>query len=151
MTRAIQSMIAIVLLAALAPAAAKAQQTVATYFAALGPQDFYNSSGTPLGSFGQVLQQDRANYHRFGRRDDYDEGDPIFADRQMRAMIPALFDAGDNGWWAARPLTPPTWRLVEADIVVFVCARGGRLTHLIVNHANGDGYITCEGSEQAGR
>jgi hypothetical protein len=128
-----------------------AQQTVATYFAALGPQDYYNSSGTRLTGFAQVLQQDRANFHRFGNRDAYDEGDPVFADPQVRSMIPALFAAGDNGWWAARPVTPPTWRIVDADILVFICATGGRLSHIIVNHANGDGYNTCEGPVFAGQ
>ena len=128
-----------------------AQQTVATYFAALGPQDYYNSSGTRLTSFAQVLQQDRANFHRFGVRDVYDEGDPIFADREARSMIPALFAAGDNGWWAAQPVSPPTWAILDADILVFICATGGQITHLIVSHANGDGHMTCEGPEFAGQ
>lgn len=133
-----------------APPAA-AQETVATYFAALGPQDYYNSSGARLTSFAQVLQQDRANFHRFGRRDAYDQGDPIFADLSARSMIPALFEAGDNAWWASRPVTPPTWQILDADILVFICGSGGRITHLIVNHANGDGYNTCEGPEFAGQ
>ena len=117
-----------------------AQQTVAAYYTALGPQDYYNSSGTPLTDFGQVLQQDRANFHRFGRRDAYDESDPIFADPAARARIPALFAAGDNGWWASRPVSPPTWQILDADILVVVCATGGQISHLIVNHANADGY-----------
>lgn len=138
-------------LALLVPQEAAAQQTAATYFAALGPQDHVNSSGAPLGSFAAILQQDRANYHRFGRRDAHDEGDPFFGDAEVRAMIPALFAAGDNGWWAAQPIRPPTGQPLDADIIVFVCATQGRLSHIIVNHANGDGYNTCEGPVFAGQ
>jgi hypothetical protein len=135
--------------ALLAPPAA-AQETIATYFAALGPQDFFNSRGEPLRDFGAVLQQDRANYHRFGRADPQDQGDAYFADRANRAMIPALFAAGNNAWWASR-VTPPRSAPLDADILVFLCGSGGMITHLIVNHANGDGYITCEGPEFAGQ
>jgi hypothetical protein len=142
--------IAIAALGAGAAAPVAAQQTVATYFAALGPQDHFNSSGQRLTTFAQVLQQDRANYHRFGRADVHDQGDPVFGSVDMRAMIPAQFAAGDNGWWN-RPVSPPSGPPLDAEILVFVCATGGRLTHLIVNHANGDGYITCEGVEQAGQ
>jgi len=138
--------------AALASTAA-AQQTVAAYYAALGPQDWYNSQGTQLRDFGAILQQDRANYHRFGRADPYDDGDPFFGDGETRAMIPALFAAGDDGWWSdwVRRVSPPTSLPVEAHILVFVCASGGRLTHLIVSHANGDGHLTCEGPVTAGQ
>lgn len=124
---------------------AAAQETVATYYAALGPQDYRNSSGAPLRDFGAILQQDRANYHRFNRRDPQDGGDPIFGDAGRRAMIPALFAAHDNSWWNRHMLTPPTSAPLDADVFVVVCTRNKTLSHIIVNHANGDGYMMCEG------
>lgn len=70
---------------------ARAQALIGEYFALLGPADFYNSSGARLGDFGAILQQDRANYHRFGRRDDLDGWDPIFGDPAQRARIPQIW------------------------------------------------------------
>ncbi|MEM0934598.1 MAG: hypothetical protein AAF646_16450 [Pseudomonadota bacterium] len=131
------------------PLPALAQEMFGSYYTALGPQDFYNSSGRQLTDFGAILQQDRANFHRFNRRDASDEGDPFFANRDLRAAIPALFAAGDNAWWRDR-VTPVTQTRGEADVLVILCGRGGRLTHLIVNHANGDGYTTCRGRVTAG-
>ncbi len=64
-----------------------AQQILAVYDARLGPQDRVNSSGQPLRDVCAVVQQDRANYHRFGIRDPVDDGDPVFGDRDMRALI----------------------------------------------------------------
>jgi len=74
------------LLAAMA-APALPQQSQTLYVARLGPQDLVNSRGVALGSVCAVVQQDRANYHRFGKRDPLDETDPIFADPAMRAQI----------------------------------------------------------------
>lgn len=71
-------------------APATAQEILGEYFALLSPADMRNSSGARLGSLGQVIQQDRANYHRFGRRDELDQGDSFFADRALRARIPQM-------------------------------------------------------------
>jgi len=70
---------------------ARAQTMIAEYYTLIGPADFSNSSGVRLGDFGAILQQDRANFHRFGRRDDLDEWDPIFGDPAQRARIPQLW------------------------------------------------------------
>lgn len=134
--------VCIALAATLTTTTASAADILASYYTALGPQDYFNSSGAPLGSFAGVLQQDRANYHRFGRADPSDESDPYFSNREMRAAIPALFAAGPNDWWEGR-VTPPAATRGEADIVVFICGTGGRVTHVVVDHANGDGYRGC--------
>ncbi|MBS0123767.1 hypothetical protein [Thetidibacter halocola] len=129
------------LLAAAGPLAA--QEIVASYYAALGAQDYHNSRGARLGNFAAVIQQDRANFHRFGWRDPQDEGDPIFGSREMRSRIPELFDAGDNGWWTRQPLRVPTGRPLDAEVLVFICATRGRISYIIVDHANGDGHRGC--------
>jgi hypothetical protein len=75
----------------LAAPMARAQTLIAEYFTLIGPADLYNSSGVRLGDFGAILQQDRANFHRFGRRDELDGWDPIFADQSQRARIPQIW------------------------------------------------------------
>ncbi len=69
------------------PVPGKAQQLIAEYYALLVGEDLRNSRGVPLGSFCGVIQQDRANFHRFGIRHDGDDWDPVFADRAARARI----------------------------------------------------------------
>lgn len=66
---------------------ASAQEVLATYDTRLDAHDLVNSSGQPLSSVCAVVQQDRANYHRFGRRGQADDPDPIFGNRAMRAQI----------------------------------------------------------------
>ena len=67
-----------------------------SYVAHIGPQDLTNSEGARLREPWQVLQQDRANYHRFGQRDPRDEGDSYFDTREARDRIPAMFEAGGS-------------------------------------------------------
>lgn len=62
-----------------------------SYSAVIGPGDVRNSSGAPLKRIGAVIQQDRANFHRFGVRDLGDQDDPVFADRANRALIPHIY------------------------------------------------------------
>ena len=70
---------------------ARAQSLIAEYYTLIGPGDFRNSSGAPLGDFGAMLQQDRANLHRFGRPDRADQWDPVFGDAANRALIPSIW------------------------------------------------------------
>ena len=82
-----------------------AQQIIADYDARLGPQDRVNSRGVPLGNLCAIVQQDRANYHRFGRRDSFDTFDPIFADKGMRGLIARTCETapGFEYLWTAVP------------------------------------------------
>ncbi len=63
------------------------EQVLATYGAELGPEDYFNSSGTRLTSINAIIAQDRANFHRFGIRHEFDRTDPIFGDKAARARI----------------------------------------------------------------
>lgn len=74
--------------------ASAAQELMVDYFTMLSRNDLYNSNGVQLGDFAAMLQQDRANYHRFGRADQLDQGDWLFLERGARAQIPALFANG---------------------------------------------------------
>lgn len=64
-----------------------AQELLGGYFAMLDYQDMRNSKGVVLGDFCAVVQQDRANWHKFGIRQQYDEGDPWFTSLQRRQVI----------------------------------------------------------------
>lgn len=80
----------IIALCFIAPGA-KAQTLIGEYFTLLSPQDMVNSRGVPLSDFGAILQQDRANFHRFGRIDDGDQGDPFFGNPELRQRIPQIW------------------------------------------------------------
>ena len=57
------------------------------YTARIGPADHYTSQGVPLERAVDILQQDRANYYRFGVRDPDDTGCGYFASRRNRARM----------------------------------------------------------------
>ena len=121
------------------PVPAMAQDIIASYFATIGPQDRFNSNGAPLGSLGAVLQQDRANLHRFGRGDPNDEVDIYFGNPDLRARIPALYEAG--------PRDPLIERIVRdgpgLSILVLLCGRVSIVDYIVVDFADGDGHRGC--------
>nr|WP_323781860.1 hypothetical protein [Amylibacter sp.] len=78
------------------PLQAQEWNELAYYLAYIGPEDMRSSRGAPVTTLGGVLQQDRANFHRFGLRHAQDESDPVFADRGLRARIPDMVNAGGN-------------------------------------------------------
>ncbi|MDB2369113.1 hypothetical protein N9V68_00810 [Octadecabacter sp.] len=83
--------VAIGLTCSLMSGAARAQETDPyLYVSYIGDRDFFNSSGDRLTDACGIIQQERANYHSLGIRDDTDGDDPIFADRDMRARIPDI-------------------------------------------------------------
>ncbi|WP_415920266.1 hypothetical protein [Tateyamaria sp. SN6-1] len=64
-----------------------AQQLMFEYFTMLSAGDTYNSSGAPLNDVCAIVQQDRANVHKFGKRDSGDTVDTFFTTPARRAMI----------------------------------------------------------------
>jgi len=133
---------AAVLASALCLAAPAAAEQLGSYFMSIHPQDMTNSRGQRLSGMGAVLQQDRANFHRFGRPGPSDEYDRFFGDAGARAQIPALYAAGPgNRHFDARPPSPG--RANFADYLISVCGSGGRITHIIVDYADGDGHRGC--------
>ncbi|MGC1495907.1 MAG: hypothetical protein WA790_08860 [Sulfitobacter sp.] len=65
---------------------AKADGLMFSYYTTLSPQDTYNSRGVPLNDVCAIVQQDRANVHKFGNPDG-EQPDPFFTTAQRRAMI----------------------------------------------------------------
>ena len=70
-----------------APQVVRADNLIAEYYSLLSVTDAYNSQGQPLNDLCAILRQDRANWHRFGKRDDVDNGDPIFGAPARRAQM----------------------------------------------------------------
>jgi len=58
-----------------------------TYVFAVDPQDRVNSRGAALGNALGLIQQDRANMHRFNAAGPLDEWDGYFTDLNRRSMI----------------------------------------------------------------
>jgi hypothetical protein len=124
---------AIVLSLAMGPQAAQAQNLIAAYFAHLSPVDFQNSRGVRLSDFGAILQQDRANFHRFGRADPLDEWDPVFADPGHRAQIPRIWRSGPGSEYIPDWVASGNTRYVYVEIYGF----GGVPSFIVVHEGAG--------------
>ena len=119
---------AVLAASAMSPVAAQDYGELAWYSARIDVADMQNSRGQPLAKIGAVIQQDRANFHRFGIRQARDSDDGIFADRAMRAALPNLVDVvgGNNALEALINRRQPF------DIEVYVCGTPGRPSVAIV-------------------
>ena len=58
-----------------------------SYGTTISEQDRYNSKGRRLRSASAIIRQDRANFHRFGRRDPGDGSDSFFHRANGRAEL----------------------------------------------------------------
>ncbi|MCB1518646.1 MAG: hypothetical protein KDJ19_13655 [Hyphomicrobiaceae bacterium] len=76
---------------------ARADSMIDSYQAYLSSVDHFNSSGARLTSAAQVLQQDRANFHRFGNGDYDDQYDSYFTSVSRRQMMSNMVDRGGMG------------------------------------------------------
>jgi hypothetical protein len=77
-----------------APAAVAQGQPLETYYAELGRWDHFNSNGERLRSAAAIIRQDRANYHKFHRRDMGDQGDVFFRSAENRARLESMLNRG---------------------------------------------------------
>ena len=118
----IRRFLAVALLACLCgPGAAVAQEVVGAYTAFIGEDDLYNSKGARLTEPWQVLRQDRANYYKFGIRQQGDEGDPFFSDVDNRAAMEQMVMNGTIEPSAARNLLRG-----GATVYVTIYGQGGQ-------------------------
>ena len=133
MIKAVPALAIALLLAVAAPT--RADTLVAQYLSLLGPPDAYNSSGQPLDDLCAMVQQDRANWHKLGQREEHDSGDPFFNTTERRAMIAGkcIYDA-DFFANAANRIRNGSRTF---PIYVEVFARNGRVSHVIVTEGAG--------------
>ncbi len=73
---------------------ATAEQLLVSYDAHLSTRDHFSSKGVPLYNVAAILRQDRANYHKFGKRDAGDDWDRFFASKSNRAKMERLVRRG---------------------------------------------------------
>lgn len=66
---------------------AKADEFLGSYVARISDRDHHASDGYALDSAAQMVRQDRANYHKFRRRDRDDENDVWFRGNDDRARL----------------------------------------------------------------
>lgn len=112
---------------------AAAQQELGYYYTTLGPADMYNSDGVRLTNICQIVQQDRANYHRFGRPDAGDEWDAWFGTPEARRVI------------SQSCVVPPAYDYIRRDVLngvpryvfIQIFGSGGRVTSVVVNEGGG--------------
>ena len=61
------------------------------YEARLSAQDHTSSGGAKLSDVASILRQDRANYHKFKKRDADDQTDDFFSSAKNRELIESYF------------------------------------------------------------
>jgi hypothetical protein len=103
-----------------------------SYSAEIASPDMINSSGAQLQNLAAILQQDRANYHRFGIRQDGDEADPYFADFRTRARMPAIYKPGPRD--AEIEALLAFGAVIRLDVEV--CLRNGRPVQIGIRYSD---------------
>jgi len=68
-------------------ASARADEFLGSYIARISDEDHFASDGYRLDSAAQMVRQDRANYHKFHRRDRDDQRDRWFRGNDDRARL----------------------------------------------------------------
>jgi len=69
-----------------------AQDFSANYVTRLSSKDHHNSSGAKLASVADILRQDRANYHKFKKRDKEDQTDRFFTNAKNRGLLTKYYN-----------------------------------------------------------
>ncbi|WP_425039445.1 hypothetical protein [Primorskyibacter sp. S187A] len=114
---------------------ARAETMLGEYFASMSPKDAVNSRGAPLNDICTIARQDRANYHRFGKRDDQDQGDVWFDDPAMRAAFGSVCVADPSYYARAGQKIRSGDR--QYYIWVRVFGRGTQITRITIGEGAG--------------
>jgi hypothetical protein len=70
------------------------EKPLEVYQARIGTQDHFNSKGNRLKSAAGIIRQDRANYHKFNKKDPDDQSDIFFAKRKNRKLFEQMLGRG---------------------------------------------------------
>lgn len=114
---------------------AHAETLIAEYYSLLGPPDAYNSRGAPLDDLCAIARQDRANWHRFGRREDSDGPDPLFATPENRTAMTekCVYDRA----YFSNPGTRIRNGSRSFYVYVRVFGTGGQITRVVITEGAG--------------
>ncbi|MBZ9814238.1 hypothetical protein [Mesorhizobium sp. CA7] len=95
---------------------ARADDMLGSYTARISDRDHRASDGYPLGSAAQMVRQDRANWHKFHRRDSDDQGDAWFRSDGSRADLQRMLERGGAMSSATRRAIVNGEPLIEVDV-----------------------------------
>ncbi|MGX5801257.1 hypothetical protein ACWGS9_08425 [Bradyrhizobium sp. Arg314] len=101
---------------ALGAGTAQADDMLGSYTARISDRDHRASDGYPLSSAAQMVRQDRANWHKFHRRDSDDQGDEWFRSDGSRADLQRMLERGGAMSSATRRAIVNGEPLVEVDV-----------------------------------
>ena len=95
------------------PVKSYAAELIGQYDAYIGEDDLYNSKGARLTQPWQIIRQDRANFYKYGIRQDGDEADPFFASAANREAAEGMIRDGSMTRDARR-------LLLQGDVMIHV-------------------------------
>lgn len=101
-----------------------------SYVAVLSERDHFNSSGTRLTTAAAIIRQDRANFHKFVKRDDGDQSDRFFADAKNRALLEQYIARGTSSPATLRAILNGTPTIT---VNIYRSADGQEYVNVIVN------------------
>ncbi|WP_217573527.1 hypothetical protein [Mesorhizobium sp. GbtcB19] len=101
---------------ALGAGPALADDMLGSYVARISDRDHRASDGYPLSSAAQMVRQDRANWHKFHRRDSDDQGDEWFRSDGSRADLQRMLERGGAMSSATRRAIVNGEPLIEVDV-----------------------------------
>lgn len=87
---------------------ALADELLETYVSVLSERDHFNSDGQRLTEAAAIIRQDRANYHRFKKRDIGDTGDVFFSSAKNREILEQLLKRGTSSPGALKSIVNGT-------------------------------------------
>ncbi|MBZ9770794.1 MULTISPECIES: hypothetical protein [unclassified Mesorhizobium] len=95
---------------------ARADDMLGSYTARISDRDHRASDRYPLGSAAQMVRQDRANWHKFHRRDSDDQGDAWFRSDGSRADLQRMLERGGAMSSSTRRAIVNGEPLIEVDV-----------------------------------
>ncbi len=87
-----------------------------SYVARISERDHHASDGYALSSAAQMVRQDRANWHKFHRRDADDQGDDWFGSNDDRANLERMLKRGDAMSSSTRRAIVNGEPLIQVDV-----------------------------------
>ena len=101
-----------------------------SYVAVLSERDHFNSNGERLTSAAAIIRQDRANFHKLGKRDAGDQADRFFADANNRDTLEQLLTRGSSNPAALRAIVTGT---PTVTVSIYRSAAGRDYVNVLVN------------------
>ena len=100
----------------LATLPAAADSYLGSYVTRISQDDKFASDNYPLSTAAQMIRQDRANWHRFGRGDAEDEDDPWFGSADARARLERMAGRGGAMSEATRRAIVRGFPVIQVDV-----------------------------------